>query len=239
MAFTMTFNGKILPIKISSVEGRGPLSVDVFRQGINNKDGAYFQGIKIPERFLKVSFTMKSKGLSENRTLVENLNKLLFVNKPMPIIFSDEPDKTYYGILEGEQDWEEKIVYGKGSLYFICLDPFKYGAEKTLTVLTNNSISNDGIIPVAPIINVIFTVAATEYKIQHTESGGFVRVVHTFAMNDRLEIDLMKRKILINGLVRMTAYDWKSVPFNLVAGSNRFTVPSGSNTTIKFKPKYF
>lgn len=238
MSFLMDFNGVTLPIKILDVGGRGPYTQEVTRRIIPGRDSSYFIKRRLPDRSLPVRFIISdATSLNELRDKVDDLNQLLSVPEPSPIVFSDEPNRTYTGILEDEPDWEEIMYYGMGTLPFIR-SPYKYGFEENVT-LGDYPIRNEGTAEANPIITAVFSGAANEYKIEH-ESGKYVRVIYNFVANDRLVIDLSKRKVTINNKLQMVAYDWRSQPFYLLPGTNKLTVtPAGkATTTIKFSPRW-
>ncbi|WP_342489175.1 distal tail protein Dit [Cytobacillus sp. FSL W7-1323] len=239
MSFYMSFNGHVLPIRIYRVGGRGPIEQEVIGQEKVNGPGAYFIKRRLKPRRLPVDFTIISSGLSDMRSKIDMLNSMLYVKEPVPIVFSDEPDKTYYGILNGEHDWDEIVYRGRDTLPFVCLDPFKYGTERSYTI-DHGTILNGGSVETCPTFEVVFTDSASEYVITHQETGGFIRVIWNFVAGDRLIIDTSKRKVIINNNLRMPAYDWMSRPFNLVPSSNSFAIAQSdfSTTKIKFTPKW-
>lgn len=128
----MIFNGVDLRdfIRVTDIAGRGPLSQTIIRQSISGKEGALFQRRKVLERVLSVSFMVvpKSRSLLDLREVVDTLNSILMTDKEVPILFLDEPDKTYYGILE-TANLDETVYIGQGTVSFLCSDPFKYGQE--------------------------------------------------------------------------------------------------------------
>jgi predicted phage tail component-like protein len=234
MSFTMSFNGHVLPIRISKVEGRGPINQQVNRRTLPN--GEILIGkVTYTEKYLKIHYSIAYKNFSECQQKVDDLNVLLSTKDKVPIIFSDEPSKTYYGIPDGEQSWEEFYAKGKGIIN-IVRDQCKYGQEKTTTSTT---IVNEGSAPCTPVFNVEFTSSASEFRIQN-EDGKFVRVIWTFVAGDRLVVDFKKRKISINFTVRMTSLDFSSNWFDLRPGENKLTVtPSGvAATTINYTPRW-
>ncbi|QKH61664.1 phage tail component [Niallia circulans] len=236
MSFNITFNGHILPIKVRQVGGRGPIHQEVIGQSKPNSPGSYFLKRRLIERQIPVDFVLPSRGLSQTRKIIDALNSVLYVKEPSPITFSDEPDKTYFALMNGNPDWDEIVFRGRGTLPFLCPDPLKYGQEKTVTSTT---IINEGTASCTPIFNVEFTESASEFRIQN-EDGKFVRVIWAFVAGDKLVVDFKKRKITINYTVRMTSLDFSSNWFDLRPGENKLTVtPDGvAATTITYTPRW-
>lgn len=236
MSFYMLFNGVKLPIRITEIEGRGPMMQEVIRQPRPNGAGSFFQKKRSPERPLAVHYKMFPDSLTSTREFVDQLNQTLNVAEPAPIVFSDEPGKTYYGILFGEPYWEESVKRVSGILNFICPDPYKYSVEQTKSLVSGGKIINGGSVETCPIITATFTAPATNFAV--TCGGKTVRVIYNFIRNDVLTIDLQKRKVLINGKVNMTAYAWDSRPFSLAVGDNVLTFTVGATVTIKFRERW-
>ncbi|AMQ06726.1 distal tail protein Dit [Sporosarcina psychrophila] len=241
MSFEITVNGKELPVRVTDVEGRGPFSQEIIRQQRSGASGSYYQKRRTPERFLRVHFTIDTTGLTTTRNLVdEQLNRMLNLSGPTPIIFSDEPDRIYYGITEGEPYWGESVRRVKGILYFLCPDPHKYGVEKTMSLQYNVPVNNIGTVATSPIITVNFSAPSSSFIVNHQATDEMVSVRYNFVAGDILIIDLDKRKIVINGKINMTAYVWRSRPFSLAPGDNTFTMApfNGVTATIKYKPRW-
>ncbi|MDQ0414239.1 distal tail protein Dit [Mesobacillus stamsii] len=236
----MIFNGvdtKDL-IDITKITGRGPATQEIIRKSVPGMDGSLYVKKNRPERPINVEFDLVGLSLEDMRQKVDDLNVILNTDGPVPIVFNDEPNKTYYGSLNGQPSWDEFLFIGSGAINIICLDPYKYGFEENIT-LGNYPILNGGTAETNPIITATFTATASEYKIDHS-NGKFVRVIYNFVVGDVLTIDLTKRKVTINNNLQMTAYDWHSVPFSLISGENTLTVtPENIATTeIKFAPRW-
>jgi len=140
-------------INITYVKGRGPISQEVNRMSIPWRAGSFYQSRRKPERILEVSFELVGYDLTDIRTKVDYLNSLLDVDVPGSIVFSDEPNKTYYGLLDSEPDWNEYLLIGKGTLKFVCFDPYKYGLEQSVAAASGKAtINNQGTALAYPII---------------------------------------------------------------------------------------
>lgn len=67
-----------------------------------------------------------------------------------------------------------------------------------------------------------------------------VKAIYDFTGKDVLEIDLAKRKMIINGVVNMPAYYFRNKPFMLLPGENTLTVePAGvANVEVTYRPRW-
>ncbi|MDC3414263.1 distal tail protein Dit [Terrihalobacillus insolitus] len=137
--FDTRFNGAFF---VDSIDGRGVMAQETNRISVPNRDGSYYQDKRRPERPLKVTVTMVGSSLEDIRLKVDELNSILDVKNPASIVFKDEPTMTYYGILDGQPDWNEIIYMGQGTLTFICPDPNKYGSTHSQTISTSPATFN-------------------------------------------------------------------------------------------------
>ncbi|OIK11973.1 hypothetical protein BIV60_17110 [Bacillus sp. MUM 116] len=239
---SFTFNGISKPyLSVLKDSNRQPWA-PIERQfhDVPNRPGAYlFSKRKTNPRPLPIPVFLKAESIPDLQKVKEDLAAWLIHDEPKPFIAEDEPDRTYYAVVDGSFDPDEIVRWGQGVIPFICPDPYKYSAEKTYTVSTA-AITNEGTAEANPIFTVTFTAAATEFKIVHQVTGKFVRVIWNFVSGDKLNIDFTTRKISINNNLRMTALDFSSNWFKLLPGSNTFTVtPSGvTTTTVKFRPRW-
>ncbi|MFS0776267.1 distal tail protein Dit [Neobacillus sp. 3P2-tot-E-2] len=239
----ITFNGVDLSnlIKVKSIGGRGPLSQSVVRTTVPGKDGAYAQRKKIPERPIPVTFDITGASLTDIHQKVDSLNAILNTESDVPILFSDEAGKTYYGQLDGQPNWEEMRYKGRGSFNILCCDPCKYGAETSTTFVNTGSPNVSGNNKTFPKLEVTFTASATEYKITHVATGKYVRVIDTFVAGEVLGIDFATGKITLNGTVAMSILDWSNSEFfPLKPGANSLSVTPTSiaNTKVLWKPRW-
>src|SRR5699024_11022627 len=53
---------------------------------------------------------------------------------PVPLVFDDEPNRTYYAVVQNTIDdfsRMERSVLRQGTIQFLCLDPYGYGQQHT------------------------------------------------------------------------------------------------------------
>ncbi|MCM3663446.1 phage tail family protein [Mesobacillus subterraneus] len=163
----LKFNGQDFSglITVTKIEGRGPFTQEVNRFSVYGRPGSYYQDRRTPERPIKVRFELTGNSLSDIRKKVDQLNQYLDVNEPKSIVFSDEPDKEYFGMPEGQQDWDEYIFIGKGAITFLCPDPFKYGPLQFIQPVTDATalivLNNEGAVGAPPNIKVTLKQSTT------------------------------------------------------------------------------
>ncbi|MEW9503235.1 distal tail protein Dit [Jeotgalibacillus marinus] len=237
----ITFNGYDLTdlIQVTDINGRGPLSQTIISQSIPGKDGSFFQRRQLTERTLSVSFVVIADFLEDLRDKVDTLNSILITDKEVPIIFSDEPDKTYYGILEGDSDIDETVFIGQGTVSFLCSDPFKYGQETSIELEEETVVNVQGTYGTYPKLEVRFETQSDEFVITRSDTGQFVRIIRDFSPNDFLEVDFATGKIIINENVSMATLDWSNSDFFMLSpGSQEITISPSTNSKLIWTPRW-
>jgi predicted phage tail component-like protein len=224
-----------------------PLTAQI--QTVPKMPGGWYYRTDLGPRIIQLDIAVKSDSLANFRPNFRSIASWLDPAKGLKTLtFDNDPDVSYQAVLYNESQAviiNQLVLIGLASIYFLCPDPYGYGAAAaTLNIpsgtasktLTLESVSTDCF----PVINVTFAAAATEYKITHSESGEFVRVIYNFVANDRLLIDCTKGLIQINGVDQMQALDINSDFFSLVSGTNTFTIaPSNVGTTaVDHTPRY-
>jgi predicted phage tail component-like protein len=97
---------------------------------VPNRPGAYHKSTDIDIRPLEVPVRIKAEDIADLQKVKEDLADWLITESVEELTFDDEPDRTYYAMIDGELDLEELVNRGKGTLTFICPDPYKYGLTK-------------------------------------------------------------------------------------------------------------
>ncbi|MGE7650472.1 distal tail protein Dit [Peribacillus frigoritolerans] len=235
---TFTFNGikkdYLIPLFGNNREPWAP--VERQYQEIPGRPGSYMRNKRIvKQRSLPVPVLIHDLNMDYNE-LKEDLAEWLIHDEAKPLIFEDEPNRIYYAVVDGAFNPEDIVVFGKGTIPFVCPDPYKYGPEETI-ILGTPPIQNVGTVESHPVFSIKFTAPVSEFKLTHG-NGKFVRVIYNFVANDLLVIDMNKRKITINNNVRMTSLDLNSNWFSFQPGNNTITSSTGATTTIKFRPKW-
>jgi len=91
--------------------------------------GAHLESVETSLRPYDVPIGIKAENIGDLQKIKEDLAEWLLHDEMKELIFEDEPDRTYFAIVDGTFDLEELVRVGKGVITFIC-DPYKYGPEK-------------------------------------------------------------------------------------------------------------
>ena len=127
----MIFNGIDLSpyLRIKEIHGRGISPSELTLIEVPAMDGAYYSQKRRPPRVIEIEADIRASNREELRTKLDQLNAILDVDQPVPIIFPDEPGMIYYGIPESTGEGNEYTFLHQGQLAIICPDPYKYGDE--------------------------------------------------------------------------------------------------------------
>ncbi|WP_077616833.1 distal tail protein Dit [Caenibacillus caldisaponilyticus] len=134
-------------MKITDIRGRGLIQADFTEIVVPGRPGSYFVSKQKPKRILENDYKIIAHTQTELRQKIDELNTILEIDEPVPIVYADEPDKTYFGIAYSDGQEQQILSLQKGTLVFICFDPYKYGPLRTQTInvppatFTRNSIA--------------------------------------------------------------------------------------------------
>lgn len=172
---TFSYNNIDMSIlTVQEVTGRGTLGSDLETVDIAGADGVHYLGRRILPRTITIRAYMTFGSLEERREKVDEINYILSSpTTPVPLKFSDEPEMTYYAILDGDVDWEEDIKYFFATWTFTCPDPFKYGGNNAVTLSTNTSVAftPSSYRDMAPIITLTATKPSSLAMVARTAAG--------------------------------------------------------------------
>ena len=120
---TFIYNGVDFSSLVTTHEitGRGTLASDISTVEIAGRDGVYAYNRRRRERIVTIKLSMSTYNPTALRSLVDVFNSLVDLDEPAPLVFSDEPDMTYYAILTAEPDWMEDRSFAIGTLTFMCV----------------------------------------------------------------------------------------------------------------------
>src|SRR5690625_1141164 len=236
---TMIYNQYDLSdiLLVQFVEGRGPFPQEIASLPRGGGDGSVRMSRRIPERPLNVQSTILTNSFEDLRRKTSTLNNILYTDGAVPIVFTDEPEITYFGEFAGSSGWEEQFFRGEGTLPFICYDPYKYSPETRTQV--NESIEIESPAGVIPIFNIEFTENTNEFSIRHKQTRRHLTVKYDFGIGDKLTLNAVNRRVQINGITRMQTLTWDSAWFELVSGNNVFEITENvGNVELRYRERW-
>src|SRR5690606_33120615 len=133
-------------------------------------DGAYYSQKRRPPRVIEIEADIRASNREELRTKLDQLNAILDVDQPVPIVFPDEPDMIYYGIPESTGEGNEYTFLHQGQLTIICPDPYKYGDEVIVEFPSDVvTVTNEGTTEADPVFDLEVLEPVTFAMIQNQD----------------------------------------------------------------------
>jgi predicted phage tail component-like protein len=130
----MTFNGVTKPY-ITVLEKIRPPWATIKRNILTLKGlpGGHLDDTETQPRAIGARVLIQNNGIFDDlQKLKEDMAEWLITENPEELIFEDEANRAYFAVVDGALDIEEMVTAGRGVIYFICPDPYKYGSEKTI-----------------------------------------------------------------------------------------------------------
>ena len=102
MLLSFSFNGATKPyIRCSSKKSRQIYNIKRNLLYIPGRVGAYLEGTDIDVKIIEQPISFKDVNASNLRRLEEEIAGWLITDHPVELIFSDEPDRIYYAVVDG------------------------------------------------------------------------------------------------------------------------------------------
>ncbi|MCJ7839985.1 phage tail family protein [Lederbergia sp. NSJ-179] len=96
--------------------------------------GGYLESTEVEPLLIELPIGFKARDDEDALKKATELAEWLLTDEPAPLVLSDEPGRTYYALVQDTiSDFEEIGELRQGKIHFLCLDPYAYGPEKTLT----------------------------------------------------------------------------------------------------------
>lgn len=185
-----SFNGiSAKALGLQALDGiQRPLLMDITPVPLTvpGRDGAYLAGQRRGERIITVPVALDGRGMTpaEASAAVRTLAEWLAYPDPAPLVFSDEPDKTYYAVLADGCDLEQIVTWRRGNLTFYCPDPYAYAVSATRQAMAMgaNTITNDGNADVYPIY---------KFKLKQSDGGSAAGSTFLSLRNEATDAEIL------------------------------------------------
>lgn len=231
---TFVFNSISKPWLIMDVRGRKkPLFASHSRNFIKvpGVPGALLQDTEIEPIVIRQPISFKASDDLSDLLLKDELVKWLITKEPAPLQFDDEPGRTYYAIVQNSIDDFEKIsIMRKGTIEFLCLDPYSYGSEVSRGFVDGVAVvENRGTQEASPVIEIDVTGDVTHIDVM-TENG-FLRMGEAASLEEVIFEPLTK----VSELPLTNTVGWSivsSLDHGYVGGTMGATAPIGFRPTL-------
>lgn len=169
-----TFNSKAFRLITTSVAGRGTVTYRTEVSEVFGKDGAMPRGHSLSTRTIVIRAYVRAETNEDYREGMSKLNAMLASGEIRALKFTDDTAHTYYGICQRVEDDGEKSNAQFVEIEFMCADPYKYTAEKTISTTNSKALTVDTHFEVVPEeIKIVFNSAtdAKSFSMNNTTTG--------------------------------------------------------------------
>lgn len=223
----ITFNGIDLSdyMRINTIDRGGIIPPrDVQTLDIPQRTGVYKISQKTGARSIVVGATVIGVSYEEVRKRYETIGDVLRTNEPAPIVFDDERDRIYYGMLVGDSGIDEKNAVGKVTFTFICPDPYKYGTEETVAFSAGQlDFLNDTNGDIFPTYRMLFNKSATFLAIMSDEK----QIMIGNPANAEQEVVPKEQLILTEKFASFTGWSATNTAVDYGVPAGEFAIGSG------------
>ncbi|KYG30419.1 distal tail protein Dit [Alkalihalobacillus trypoxylicola] len=199
--------------------------------------GEGFSGDRIRKRsFLGMDLQVPIVLTKNPESIKEDLSNWLVHEQPKPLVFKDHPERYYLAIYRG-MDLNEDYQFAKGTVTFYLPEGYRFGPHQEIEIGGQNigyKVLGQASMPWTS--QTIFKEDTSEFFIEKNQSEKLICHYH-FKENDRLEINSIKRQVLVNG---------ENKPYILSIHSNWFELTPGLNhlvanhrTFLNYTERYF
>lgn len=167
----MTFNGVTKPWLIIR-DGRQkspfpPINNNLL--SVQGMPGAYLESTEVDVLYITQPIGFIAEDDDDAQAKTDELSGWLLTSEPVPLQFSDEPGRTYYAKIDGDMsDFNKFARLRRGTITFVCPNPFAHGPEKSYTFSSDEeAIENEGTAEAEPIFEMEVTQSVTFAMIQN------------------------------------------------------------------------
>jgi predicted phage tail component-like protein len=220
--------------KTLCVSGREIMAPELKSSEMDFRHGAIYQGKRYPVREITVGYQLIAASNTAYRTAFNKINGLLSAENAQ-LIFADEPDKYFTGMLSGADDPEPGSNSVTGEMTITCVDPFKRTVETKIVTPVNNqfTLNYGGNWASYPVIHATFSAVCGIFTLTH--ENGAVLQFSGLSTGDVLLVDCETATIKKNGtaapLIGAIGNEWDT--FFIGVGTNQIAMTAdGTMPTV-------
>lgn len=178
MSLSVKFNDQELNEYLCVLQGFTLLSgVDrenALDSGAESVSGAEFSYTVYKERKIDMPFAISQE--TDLEEAYDHVQKILQVSEPKKLVFGNMPDRYFLAVPEGDLDFEEIAMFGKGTITWVVPDGVAHAAtEKTFQA----AVGEDGILS-ATIINGGTEAVPVDYTVTHHHENGYIGIASQY-----------------------------------------------------------
>ncbi|WP_026581019.1 distal tail protein Dit [Bacillus sp. J33] len=228
MLFSLSFNGIKKDYLILERGKRRSAFAPIKRNllQIPGRPGAYLESTDTEVRIIEQPIVINGHDRLDVRKLEEDLSEWLITEQAGALIFDDEPGRTYYAVVDGSLDIEDIARFGRGTITFVCPDPYKYGVSKFAVLPAEaSSVVYDGSVETYPIFRATAKESITFLDI--ITDQGYMRIGEPYQVK---ETPFVREQLILNDDMKSTV-GWVSASY-VEGGAVAGTMASDGNDFI-------
>ncbi|MBD1373711.1 phage tail family protein [Hazenella sp. IB182357] len=169
MARKLIYNGVEQPsfIRLGKINNQTHPPISLITTEIPGRAGSYLHGSKYGDRVIQVALILVADSLSDLEKKRTELNLWLIHDEPKKLVLPESSDKYYLAKVSDLIEIEKLLNTGRGTVNFICTDPFAYGEEQVIQIAPDIPvvIENKGDETAYPVVQLDLTEDTTEFGI--------------------------------------------------------------------------
>lgn len=177
---TFTYNGVDFSglLDVNDIRGRSITPSEIPTSTVPGMRGAHIGKKRHITRIIEIDVTIKGGSVQGLRDAVNLLSARLDYDEVKPLVFSDEPELTYYAILTGEAIEEDIKSYEQTTITFLCPDPYKYGPTKQASLSGGSGalINVEGTAETPPKFELVATKKATVVMVAEGDGDNYMAI---------------------------------------------------------------
>lgn len=237
------FNTSKFKFMTTSVSGRGAVSYRTDSVDVFGRDGEMYRGQTLDTRRIVIKAFVSADTNESYREGMSKLNALIASKDIATLKFTDDKAHVYYGLAQSVSDDGEKSNKQFVEIEFLCLDPYKYTDEKTITTTNAKALSVDTDFAVTPEeIQIVFGTAeaSKSFTIQNTTTGD--KIVYnspTTASSATIYIrqndDYIGYTNSVNNIHGLNVRQSRFDEFNIKNGDRLVVTPTPKSIRLKYE----
>ncbi|WP_196493807.1 distal tail protein Dit [Ornithinibacillus caprae] len=136
--------------------------------------GGHVQNIETEPIIMPVKLLIEGVSKEDLQAKSEELAEWLIKDEVMPLVFDNQPNRTYFAMVDGGVDPQEFVSFSILTINFICPDPYKYGPEKSLNLSDAATVENEGTAETYPIMEATAKESVTSFMVAKGDEDFFM-----------------------------------------------------------------
>ena len=195
------------------------------------------------ERVFSIDFIITDNKILTDAELTEFQNWLRGDNwNPSKLTLPRFKDVFFMAKVSNSVDIGDDMRMGGGNIEFICYDSQRFSKmADELIFSTSGTIVYTANTDCSPLIQFTVTQQCSTIKLEfyNKKYRNFIELNYGFKQNDVVLVDMKKKNVKVNGVIRMPILSWNSRFHKMTEGDNNYELVAGSaNVVVSFRPEF-